>query len=799
MNAADRIVLPSDVTISPADDFVAEVRERLGAAESDRVITRPRSRARSLVVDAGTAAFLDQFRSPTTVIDAVLRHAAETGEDPTRLLEIVAPLVFRLRALQLLAVDGQASAGAIQPTFAPGARVVGVEIRRCVHIFEDVEVYRVRLSTGEDGALKVLRPEPSARSRDALEREAAILRQLAGAGVPELVGSGDLDERPYLLQGWCDGIDAARAAASRRSPASAPFSPEVLALCADILRAYVELHGRGVVHGDVHPGNIRIGKDGAVTLLDFGLARSGAVDPRLPAPRRGGLHEYLEPEYCGALLVGKAPPLATIQSDQYALAALLYLLLTGSASQQFSLERERWLEQVAEGRPVPFAARSCTPWPGMESVLARALASKPERRFPSTSEFLDAFERVSAGQRARSWSRPPTSEFLDSILQRVAPDKPMLGEHPIYKLRAPRCSVNYGAAGIAWFLYRASCMRDDPRLLAAADVWCNRARQLADDETAFMSTDIGITREVTGGISPFHSASGIHLVQAHVSRAMGDPDSASRAARAFTEACAEPCDNPDLTLGWTSVLLGCAALAESLPQHDSVERRPVLALGRQVARRIDAWIAERHITGNGDLKWLGLAHGWAGLLFGLLRWTEASGEPFVVVARDRLHELATLGMQQGESISWPLTMSGDERDRGPFAGWCHGSAGYVLLWTLAHRILKDDRFLTLARSAANHIATSIGSEREIDASLCCGYAGQGFALMALHRATGDVEPLRLAGELCDRAVQFGARSTRPDSLYKGDIGVALLIQELTQPSRASTPLVETEGWSRSNA
>jgi serine/threonine-protein kinase len=66
--------------------------------------------------------------------------------------------------------------------------------------------------------------------------------------------------------------------------------------------------------------------------------------------------------------------------------------------------------------------------------------------------------------------------------------------------------------------------------------------------------------------------------------------------------------------------------------------------------------------------------------------------------------------------------------------------------------------------------------------------------MALHRATGEAESLRLAGELCERAVQFASNTTRPDSLYKGDVGIALLIQEFTQPLRASMPLVEAEGW-----
>jgi serine/threonine-protein kinase len=433
----------------------------------------------------------------------------------------------------------------------------------------------------------------------------------------------------------------------------------------------------------------------------------------------------------------------------------------------------------------------------MEAVLARALAWDPSSRFASTDKLLVSFKRVSAGKRARQWSRSRSGEFLASVLQRMSPRDLALNDHPINRLSAPRCSINYGGAGISWFLYRTACMRDDPRLLAAADVWCTRARLLASDEAAFTSSEIGITREATGGISPFHSLSGIHLVQAHVSRAMGDIDSARQAARAFTKACTEPCDNPDLTLGWTSVLLGCAALTELLRQPGTSDQDPVFALGRRFAARIGDWMAERHIVDTHDLRWLGFAHGWAGLLFGLLRWTEASGDPFPSIARKRLHDLATFGQRQGEAIRWPRELGNDASGRDSSTGWCHGSAGYLLLWTLAHRLLGDDSFLALARGSAIHIAVSIHSDSAMDAnlsSLCCGYAGQGFALMALHRATGEAESLRLAGELCERAVQFASNTTRPDSLYKGDVGIALLIQEFTQPLRASMPLVEAEGW-----
>jgi eukaryotic-like serine/threonine-protein kinase len=790
LKAADRLVLPSDLVIVGADSFAVDVRDRMGAKEGDRVITRARSRARSLVVDARSAAFLEQFRSPSTLVEAVMRHAAARGEDPGELLEAAAPLALRLYQRQLMVTEGDARAAAIQPTFACGAEVAGAEISYCVHIFEDVEVYRGRLRNGDRVALKILRPEPSVRSRQMIAREVAILAKLGGVTAPELLGAGELEGRPYVVQSWCDGIDVVRAAAVHRRISTVPFSPQVLALCASILHAYADIHSRGVVHGDVHPGNVRIGKDGTLTLLDFGIAR-GSTDPQdLPIPDRGGLHEYVEPEYCTALLRGEAAPPATSQSDQYCVGALIYLLLTGSARQDFSLDYEVWLRQVASTVPLSFEMRQCEAWSKMESVLARALSINPADRFDSMADFLSAFEDACAGKRAGKWSRPTNTDFLAAVLRRTAPEDFLFGDEMISQLPAPRCSINYGAAGVAWFLYRMACMRDEPRLLSTADFWCTRAGQLSSDVNAFADSEIGVTREVTGGISPFHSLSGVHLVQSHVSRAMGDVDSAARAAHAFVKACEESCDNLDLTVGWTSVLLGCAALIELLPRDEKIVNGAVMGLGRETALRIAGWMSERSIKEQPSMRWLGFAHGWAGLLFGLLRWTEATGDRFSAIGGERLSELAAFGSRQGDVISWPVLVNGGPNQRGPFTGWCHGSAGYLLLWILAHRILGDDRFLRLARGSACHIATGINGKSGIDPSLCCGYAGQGFAMLAFHRTTGESELLRLASLLSERAVQFASNTTRPGSLYKGDVGVALLIQELSQPCSARMPLVE---------
>lgn len=131
-------------------------------------------------------------------------------------------------------------------------------------------------------------------------------------------------------------------------------------------------------------------------------------------------------------------------------------------------------------------------------------------------------------------------------------------------------------------------------------------------------------------------------------------------------------------------------------------------------------------------------------------------------------------------------------------GWCNGSAGFVYLWTLAHRTLRRAEYGILAEEAG---FDTWESEGQIG-SLCCGYAGQAYALLNLYKHTGDKAWLHRAQALAQR----GARSilqmpggsayqelmTRTESLYKGELGVAVLAAELERPEFAAMPFFETE-------
>lgn len=784
MAITDPLLLPADVILVPVTELPEELRRQLDSEEGDWAITRPRSRTPSRLVDADSAELLALFKEPRTIVEAVIHYSRSRQVDPGETLEQAYPLLQRLLGSGFLVPEGEAGAEGIHPALEPGDTIAGFEVVECVQGLEDTELYQVRHGKVL-AALKIERPAAAGKT-GLFERETAILAHLEGQGTPRLLDSGGVEGRRYLAMEWRAGVDAATAAAERRGKRE-----DLLALLSAIVSAYAGLHERGVLHADVHPRNVLVERDGSVRLIDFGIASWEGAPEGLARTWRGGVAFFFEPEYAQAARAGEEPPPATSAGEQYGVAALLYLLATGVHPIDFSLEKKEMLRQIAEEPPRPFAERGAEPWPELEAVLAKGLSKDPTERFSSMAEMAAALDRVEVPARAES--RGSSGEaLLARVLDKVAPEGPLFtAGFP----EAPRGSINYGAAGIAYFLYRLAQAREDAALLSAADLWAARALRDVENEESFYNSEIELTPEIVGRVSPYHTANGLFAVQALVSHALGDRAPQREAVAAFLAGAREPCANPDLTLGRSGVLLAAALLLDTLDgEEEDPVRRELIALGDELLAGLWARLDPLPPVPVCDsLPNLGMAHGWAGYLYATLRWCRAAGKSHPEPLRTRLAELGECAQTWGRGLRWRWygTEAGDRRGTHVMPGWCNGSAGFVFLWTLAHRDLGDSTFAELALGAA----WNTWEAPDGGGSLCCGLGGRAYALLNLYRHGGGSEWLERARELANRAAaDIVQGSEREDSLYKGTVGVALLAAEIARPETAAMPFFEEEGW-----
>lgn len=774
MNITEPFVLQNDVLLIPCAELSEDFRARISYDDGDYTLSRRHGRSASQVIDGETAALLALFRQPRTIVDAVIENSRVLGKKPDAWLDELLPHLGTFLQNRILVPAGSDEEQETRPRFDSGARFAEWEIVRCVSLVEDSETYYLRRD-GDEAALKIARMTMPFES-SVFGNEATILRHLDGSGIaPKLFDAGLHEERPYLLMEWIAGVEVTVAGAQRRHDRAS-----LIELCASIARAYATLHARGVLHSDVHPRNVVAGDGGRVMLLDFGLSRFIDQPPRVG---RGGMYYFFEPEFLAANRQGAQLP-STEAGEQYALAAMLYLLIAGQHYLDFRYDRDEMARQAEADPPLPFARRAIPPWPAVEQLLFRALEKDPARRHASVAELAERLASIREDVVRESLETPISAQaraFADETLQSFARGGAMFASG---YAEAPTASINYGCAGAAAGLLRVAEARSDPALLALSAVWSSRAMTFIGDDDAYFNDAFELPREILGDVTPYHTESGLHAVAALIAAAKGEPFAQRRALGAFLNASSRPCAQLDLTLGRSGSLLACALLLEvsdGLPEADAL-RAFGSATMAAIWNELDA-LPPLNVSASDT--YLGIAHGWAGYLYAALRWCAVSGDALPERLRARLDEYVPLKTRKGRGVYWRRLFGGTPYDAMP--GWCNGSAGQVFLFTLAHRVLGDGRWLELAELCAWHA----WDEPRGPGDLCCGNAGRAYALLSLYKRTGSPAWLSRARQLAnDAAAVAVASSQRKNTLWKGELGAAVLIADLASPENARMPFFE---------
>ncbi|HTU21164.1 MAG TPA: serine/threonine-protein kinase [Gemmataceae bacterium] len=255
------------------------------------------------------------------------------------------------------------------------------------------QVYRaLHPALGKDVAIKWGRKLASLESAEQ-DRLVAEGRLLAELDHPNLARVLDLDfheGRPFLAMEYVRGRDLHRLTRQQRLT-----PPQAARIVATVARAVAEAHRRGITHQDITPRNIILGEDGRPRLIDFGLARlrpafaDNAVEPV------GGTPGFMAPEQARGEAASIGPA-----SDIFALGGVLYYLLVGQppfAGDNVYLVLQRTGQDEVDLSPLRAAGAPRT----LMAICRRALASDPQKRYPSADALAGDLERYLRQPRRR--------------------------------------------------------------------------------------------------------------------------------------------------------------------------------------------------------------------------------------------------------------------------------------------------------------------------------------------------------------------------------------------------------------
>jgi eukaryotic-like serine/threonine-protein kinase len=243
-------------------------------------------------------------------------------------------------------------------------------------------VYEALADDGGRVAVKTVLPavRPNTTEVERFLREADILRRLEHPNVVRFLAAGQTGSLFFFVMEFVEGANASHLV---RELGPQPTARAV-GWAAQLLEALTCAHAGGFVHRDIKPGNLLVTPDDRVKLADFGLARAYQDSPMSGLTLTGavgGTPEFMAPEQ--VLNFRRVGPAA----DQYAAAATLYYLLTGQRLHDAAGRPATLFKLILQSDPVPLRTRRPDVPEGLAAAVHRALARRPEDRFPDANSF----------------------------------------------------------------------------------------------------------------------------------------------------------------------------------------------------------------------------------------------------------------------------------------------------------------------------------------------------------------------------------------------------------------------------
>jgi eukaryotic-like serine/threonine-protein kinase len=262
--------------------------------------------------------------------------------------------------------------------------------------------------TGREVALKTIEPEVfrdpefGAVYRTQFKNEASLAGKLRHPYIVAILDAVVAEDSGHIAMEYVKGGDL-----------SAHVTPDKLLPVADVLQIAFKCCGaleyaakEGIVHRDIKPANLMIAEGTDVKISDFGAAylrKSQAVQSAAM-----GSPYYMSPEQISGKEVG-------FHSDMYSLGVVLYELLTGK--KPYTADTLEALEQkIRTQDPVPPSKARSGLNKSVDAIILRAMAKKPEHRYPTWAEFALALSNA-VQEVLPAGAIPDTEKYV--VLKRV--------------------------------------------------------------------------------------------------------------------------------------------------------------------------------------------------------------------------------------------------------------------------------------------------------------------------------------------------------------------------------------------
>ncbi|MEO6711027.1 MAG: serine/threonine-protein kinase [Planctomycetota bacterium] len=287
-------------------------------------------------------------------------------------------------------------------------------------------VYRAKhQSLGRPAAVKILAHHlcASPQARERFRREAEAISKLRHEAVVSIFSFGEQSGAFYIAMELVIGENLRDLIAQARAFSDTGVSdPKIAASIVEgIARGLQHCHENGVIHRDIKPENVVLDDKHQPRLIDFGLAKDGALDGLTETGALAGTPHYMSPEQARAL--GSA---IDARTDIYSLGVVLYELISLKRPFESSGPADL-LHAIGHDDPRHVAFSNPNVPPELAAVCMKAIAKRPQDRYATAAAMADDLRSFLSGKRiaaplelgprkARSVATRPTSVVAGLVL-----------------------------------------------------------------------------------------------------------------------------------------------------------------------------------------------------------------------------------------------------------------------------------------------------------------------------------------------------------------------------------------------
>jgi TolB-like protein/Tfp pilus assembly protein PilF/predicted Ser/Thr protein kinase len=243
-------------------------------------------------------------------------------------------------------------------------------------------------------ALKFLPPDMT-RDPAAKERFLHEARAAAALNHPNIVTIHEINEHEgqvYIVMEYVEGRSLKDIISGGPAPATLKQMPisQALDITIQIARGLAAAHAKGIVHRDIKPANIFITNESVVKILDFGIAKLAGGETKLTKTGTTmGTAAYMSPEQTTGKEVDQ-------RTDIWSLGVILYEMLSGETP--FKGEyMQAVVYAILNEEPKPLSNTRSDILPGLDLVVAKALAKNPKDRYQSMNDLAANLKTAAEG------------------------------------------------------------------------------------------------------------------------------------------------------------------------------------------------------------------------------------------------------------------------------------------------------------------------------------------------------------------------------------------------------------------